>query len=457
MVGRVLFFLFLGPFGAAQGFLVGHNPNCPSLALKASFTPSSGTDSLLGNPLAPRRHNGYAHLDSVDDDGGSDVTPISNDNPASVEIADSTLFEEEPQVPEMFASDGYPFALMMQGSGPYIAAHAGQTAVFHLPGDLLHGQFADSIINDIALARVLGMKIVLVVGSSYDTDICDMDFDNPSQCHNALTVTDEATLRLLEESAGYLRTEVERKLNRCVKMQGGVSLHGVAGFVVSGNFYTAQKFGLVQGKEIDCEQDFEFAGFTSSVSTNAIRKVLNNNDIVLLTTVGTTRLGDLVNVNGYHLAAATASALDAYKLVYFANEGSVLCDRDGKDGRKVIQELPLSFAQAITRYYGVDVHRAGFATFEDARLKLDPRSVELLLHLAWASWAVEEGVTRAHIVNPTDGALLEELFTSKNGANTCLYHDRELEQNEEDILEAHDWDSFFESAVRKGQRVAKFG
>jgi hypothetical protein len=44
----------------------------------------------------------------------------------------------------------------------------------------------------------------------------------------------------------------------------------------------------------------------------------------------------------------------------------------------------------------------------------------------------KHGVTRAHIVNPTDGALLEELFTSKNGANTCIFHDKELLYLEDD-------------------------
>lgn len=379
---------------------------------------------------------------------GSEMTPIDNDDPASVEIADSTLFEESPLVSEEAALEEYPFALMMQGSAPYIASHAGEIAVFHIPGELLDTKAGDSILSDIALARVLGMKVVLVVGSVFDADRCELDFDNPAECANALTVTNEETLRLLEESAGYLRTEVERKINRCVKLQGGGLVQGSSGFVVSGTFYTAQKYGMVRG------QDFEFTGFTSAVNTKSIRTVLNDDDIVLLTTVGSTRMGDLVNVNGYHLAAAAAASLKAYKLVYFANEGSVLCQKGDKS---VVQEIPLSFAEKVNSYHGVKVHKAGFATFDNARKKLGPRGVELLLHLGWASWALQEGVNRAHIVNPTDGALLEELFTSKNGANTCVYHDEELEEEEDVFLAEEGWDSYFESLTKKGQRVAKFG
>mmetsp|Transcript_16933 Transcript_16933/g.22057 ORF Transcript_16933/g.22057 Transcript_16933/m.22057 type:complete len:95 (-) Transcript_16933:526-810(-) len=94
------------------------------------------------------------------------------------------------------------------------------------------------------------MKIVLVVGSIFDVDACDMDFDDPIECQNGLTVTDETTFRRLEESAGYLRTEVERKVNRCVRMNDrwGLDLmQDSNGFVVSGNFYTVQKYGLIRG------------------------------------------------------------------------------------------------------------------------------------------------------------------------------------------------------------------
>jgi hypothetical protein len=58
--------------------------------------------------------------------------------------------------------------------------------------------------------------------------------------------------------------------------------------------------------------------------------------------------------------------------------------------------------------------------------------------LAWAVWALQQKntVARAHIVNPSDGALLEELFTSsKNGLNTCVYHDDKGTEQEETIAQ----------------------
>jgi amino-acid N-acetyltransferase len=349
----------------------------------------------------------------------------------------------------------YPFALMLHNSAPYIASHSGQTAVFHIPGEcVVNGQH--KLFSDIALAHLLGMKIVIVVGNrrSKDGESCDVvavggdgggthaTRTTSIECQNTLRPTTSAALRQLEEEAGFLRVEVERKLNRYLKLNGVVSTHGEEGNVVSGsNFYTARHYrqhqlqqqmggdnGIVGDGDI---MDLENSGFVSSVHASGIQHRLDNQDIVLLTTIGVSALGDLVHVNGYHLAACVASSIDAYKLVYLSSTGTVL-----KTQNSLVQELPLSFAQELAAHHDVKVHNSGYATFDKAHRRLqDPGAVELLLHLAWASWALERGVTRAHIVNPGDGAVLEELFTSKNGVNTCLYHD---EEDNDDPLSGED-------------------
>lgn len=277
-------------------------------------------------------------------------------------------------------------------------------------------------------------------------------------------------MRSVEEEAGYLRTEIERKLNRCLRAHGGTAHSSDGdptaappnGNVVSGNFYTAQRFGEIRG------EDFQYTGFAAETHTENIHQVLNSNDVVLLSTVGLSPMGELVNVNGYHLAATVAASLKASKLIYHSNNScllKLLSKDEGSDDQKqqqppIIQELPMSLAQAITNYHNVKCHNTGFATFQKAQRNLPPAAVELLLHLGWASWAVDRGVGRSHIVNPGDGALLEELFTSKNGANTCLFHDNELEDDaspSEGDIDLEDFDDFFNSALENGQRVAFFG
>jgi len=372
-------------------------------------------------------------------------------DPSALEIEDSKPYEEEIiDKEEMEAAGAYPISLMMQDCAPFIAAHAGETVVFHVPGEILaDSKKSQQLLSDIVIAYLLGMKIVLVVGTGSDS--CSLDFKRPHECHNALKVVNEKTLRAFEEEAGFLRTEIERKINRCMHQQGNG--HKLEGNVVSGNFFTARHYGRIRG------QDFEYAGYVSEVHTDNIQNVLKNGDIVLLSTLGLCRSGDLASVNGYHLAASVAASLGAHKIVFLANEGSILHKKGGGQD-DIVQALPLSFAEEIIDYYGVKVHSKGFANFDDARIDLAPRGVELLLHLGWSSWALENGVTRAHIVNPTDGALLEELFTTKNGANTCLFHDDEVD-DADDAIDDDEWDNFFQSAkaskLTKNGVVARFG
>jgi acetylglutamate kinase len=387
----------------------------------------------------------------------------------------------------------YPFAAMMQGSGPYIANHAGKIAVFHLPGDIFESttttskHYCDALLQDIALCWLLDMKIIIVVAVQYSTVHTSSSSSSSAssttsndaatatttattagtaasthmlahECHNTLKVTSQSTLRLVEEEAGFLRTELERKLNRCLRAHNGLGDHNTncpsEGNVVSGNFYTAHRFGVVRGKE------YEYTGYASETHTKNIRQVLDNNDIVLLSTIGLSAMGELVNVNGYHLAATVAASLQASKVIYIASQGSVLCS---KKDRTPIQELPVSFAESITAYHQVTCSNMGFATFQNAKEQLqDSSAVELLLHMAWSCWSVKNGTRRAHICNPSDGSVLEELFTAKNGANTCIYHDSEIaslidsQQNVEDQTSQKDWDDFFASASAQGQTVEYF-
>lgn len=417
-----------------------------------------------GTPRRRGRNHHHLHINNLQ-------TPKSS-NPADVEFVQRraptesdqmNLLDIDPDTKQLHALDThqqkntdlsvlesshYPFAAMMQGSGPYIASHAGKIAVFHVPGDQIE---KDHILDDMALCWLLGMKIVIVTAARClvgESNKCQLEY--PHEYHNALKVVDRDTLVQVEEEAGYLRTELERKLNRCLRAHGGSTpANGKApleGNVVSGNFYTAQKFKKQRG------EDFGYSGSVSEIHTENIKKVLQHNDVVVLTTVGMSHEGELVKVNGYHLAASVASALQASKLIYMANLGCVMVHHNGK--KTPIQELPLSFAKSITQFRGVTCHNPGFATFQAAKSKLPAPAVELLLHLGWSAWAVERGVQRAHIVNPGDGALLEELYTSKNGANTCLYHDDEHVGDAAEEDDDEEWEAFFREAAEQGQSMA---
>jgi len=366
-------------------------------------------------------------LADIEDLWSSPTTTYSVEELEAVEFVSARNMEKPPACDDY--NSIYPFAGMLRNSARYIADHSQRTAVFNIPGDILDTkQVFSDLMGDIALSWMLGLKIVLVVGCRFDIDCCNLGFDNSHECHNSLRHMDDAQLRKVEEEAGFVRFEVERTLNRHLRLHGGMSMSSTCtmrddapalnGNVVGGTFYTARPFGVVE------EEEYRNTGYPTKVYTERIQQSLEDNDIVLLSTVGTTHKGDCVHVNGQHLAATVAAALQANKLVYLSQNDAVL--KKQKDSVKSMQEVPLQFAQALLQHYHVRVNPAGLASF--GKSNLEPDATELLLYLAWSSWALEQGVNRAHMVNPySDGSLLEEIFSSKEGLNTCLYHENEAE------------------------------
>ncbi|CAB9518189.1 Amino-acid acetyltransferase [Seminavis robusta] len=313
---------------------------------------------------------------------------------------------------------GLPFVSMFRGSANYIANHRNTLAVYHIPGGLLDlpdpTVFRD-LTNDIALTWLLGMKIVLVVG-------CRRQIEKriPKRTRFfGIPVTDAETLRVVKEEAGYVRFEVERQLARSLRMQGGNNDNNtgaksdhVDGNVVSGNFYSAQPFGVLDGI------DYKYTGFVRKVEVEKIRQLHAGRDICLLTTLGVSPSGEVFNVNSEALAATVAGALDASKVIYFTEQEMEL--RHKVHGNK-IQNLRLSDARNLMKHNDVTIHKRGFVTVGERSDELLPET-DMLIKIGWATMALEQGVKRAHIISPKFGAVLQELYT-RDGSGALISRD----------------------------------
>ena len=312
---------------------------------------------------------------------------------------------------------------------------------------------------------------------------------------HGLRVTDGPTLRIVKEEAGYVRFEVERQLARSLRLQGsGSSVTSAtassgssktsgsnnnnngnsngkgyfAGNVVSGNFYSAQPFGILDGV------DYQYTGFVRRVETEKIRKLHEQRDICLLTTLGVSPSGEVFNVNSESLAATVAGAMEASKVVYFTETETDLLH--AVHGNK-IQNLRLSDARHFLQYHGLQFHRKGFVMYDASstrnstttatttttistspvedtsghdkdELSQSPRQqqlnqqiqnehttttdkdtdiyyhaqMDMLYKTGWCTEAIRAGVKRAHIISPQHGALLQELYT-RDGSGTLISAD----------------------------------
>ena len=317
-------------------------------------------------------------------------SPISK---TSDKIATSVVVtgEPAPQLPRrQRLSSQDRFIDWFQSVAPYIHAFRGKTFVIAFGGEVVaDGRFFD-LTHDLNLLAALGVKLVLVHGARPQIEAKLKERRRRSRFHKGLRVTDDLALACAKEASGRLRVEIEALLSM------GLPNSPMAGAdirVASGNFITAKPIGVVEGV------DFMHTGEVRKVDAHAIQKRLVDNELVLLSPLGYSPTGEVFNLALEDVAASTAIALKAEKLIF-------LMDTVGVTGRRgeLLRELTVKQAGAL-------LARAG------------QPDTDVRLYLPWAVRACQQGVWRAHLVSGhIDDGLLLELFTHK-GVGTMLTPD----------------------------------
>jgi len=283
------------------------------------------------------------------------------------------------------------FATQFRNSAPYINAFRGRSFVIVFSGDALKADDFDTLAHDFALLQCLGIKLVLVFGARPQIDARLQQLGLKTQLHKNIRITDEASLQCVKEVVGSVRTEIEALLSMGLTNS---PMAGVRLRVTSGNFVTAKPYGIRDGI------DYLYTGEIRRIDTSAINRQLDDGAIVLLSPLGYSPTGEIFNVTAESVATATATALNAHKLIYLT-EGLEFTDKDGQ----VIHELSVHDAQRLAQ----------------SKPKLD----EDVQHILDSAIQVcQYGVKRVHIINrKLQGALLQELFT-RDGIGTLISADR---------------------------------
>jgi amino-acid N-acetyltransferase len=277
-----------------------------------------------------------------------------------------------------------------QSVAPYIHAFRGKIFVIGFGGEVVaDGRFFD-LTHDLNLLAALGVQLVLVHGARPQIETRLKELGHKSRFHDGLRVTDDVALGVAKEASGRLRVEIEALLSM------GLPNSPMAGAdirVASGNFITAKPIGVLSGT------DLMHTGEVRKVDATAIRRRLADNELVLLSPLGYSPTGEVFNVALEDVAASTAMALGAEKLIF-------MMDTPGVTGRRSELLREITVKQAKAR-----IARAGAA------------HTDVGVYLPAAVRACEGGVKRAHLISGhIDDALLLELFTHK-GVGTLLTPD----------------------------------
>ena len=289
------------------------------------------------------------------------------------------------QTDQKFAS-GWPIDWLRRIS-PYINTHRGKTFVVWFSGDMLESAEFTSLIHDLTLLSHLGVKLVLAHGmrTQLDTELARRNIttqfgpapqNTQSRNTQSQRITSTESLAAITSVAGDIRCRLESSFSTGLPDS---PMSGAQITLACGNFIVAKPYGVRNGI------DYRHTGEIRKLRVQKIRTLLNAEMVVLLTPVGYSPTGEMLNLLSEDVAMQAAIALGADKLIYLhSNADSItgnlreLSATDQRNPSNLFTENSESLRSVVER----------------------------------SKIACRHGVDRCHIVDANrDDALLQELFT----------------------------------------------
>jgi acetylglutamate kinase len=284
---------------------------------------------------------------------------------------------------------------------PWLEAFHGQTVVIKFGGHAMADEaLRMAFAQDVVFLRYAGLRPVVVHGGGPQIS-AHLD-------RLGVATSFTAGLRVTTpEAMDVVRMVLTGQVNRDVV--GLINRYGPFAVGMSGedaNLLTAtRRHVIVDGEPVD----IGMVGKIDSVNPGAVRALLDDGRVPVISSVARSEGGEVYNVNADTAAAAVAVALDAAKLVVLTDvaglyadwPGSAVADGADADG-EVISQLTASSLEAM----------------------LPGLSEGMIPKMEACLLAVRGGVPRAHVL---DGrlphAILLEIFTD-SGIGTMVLPDR---------------------------------
>ncbi len=270
---------------------------------------------------------------------------------------------------------------------PFIQQFNDKAVVIKYGGSFMYDEdIKQSIMDDIALMKIVGLRPIIVHGGGKDISKMLNDLDIRTEFIDGHRVTNDETVDVAEMVlAGKINKEIVQLLE-----DRGIEAVGISG-----------KDGrtLKVNKKLINNLDIGFVGDVKEVNTDLI-KILEQNDFIpVIAPIGFDEDGQTYNINADHAAYAIAKALKAEKLIYLTDTDGVYYDPNDPD--TVIRRLN---SQSVPDLIEKGVISGGM-------IPKVQNSVD----------AINNGVNSVHIL---DGkilhSLLLELFTTA-GCGTLIY------------------------------------
>ena len=208
---------------------------------------------------------------------------------------------------------------------PYIQSYNDKIIVVKYGGNaMINEELKDSVIHDIVLLNLIGVKVVLVHGGGPEISEMLKRVGKESKFINGLRYTDEETVEIVRM---VLAGKINKSLVNLIEILGGKAI-GLCG---------------IDGHMLKCEmadENLGYVGKITEVNTKIITDTLAAGYIPIVSTVGCDDEGKIYNVNADTAAAALAGALNAESLILMTDTKGVLKDKD--DESSLIEKISVS-------------------------------------------------------------------------------------------------------------------
>jgi acetylglutamate kinase len=267
---------------------------------------------------------------------------------------------------------------------PYIREFSGKTVVIKYGGHAMeNAELAELFATDVVLMRLVGMNPVVVHGGGPQITDLMRRLGKEPEFVDGRRVTDAETVDIVRMAlVGKVNREIVAMVNRLGSYAVGMS---------------GEDAGLIRVDQRDPR--LGFVGDVRSIDPTMVLRLLREELIPVIATIGVDDAGQAYNINADTVAGAIAEALEAEKLVYLTDVAGVY--GDWPDESSLISRVDVD---------GVE------------KLIADGKASEgMIPKLESCVSALRNGVRRAHIL---DGrlphALLLEFFT-REGVGTMVH------------------------------------
>lgn len=213
---------------------------------------------------------------------------------------------------------------------PYIQKYYGKVVVIKYGGNAMtDDKLKLEVMEDIALLRLVGVKVVLVHGGGPEISGMMTRLGKKTEFIDGLRVTDRETVDIVQM---VLAGKVNKSLVAMLE-QLGTAAAGISG---------------MDGKLIEAEMRDERLGYVGNIkkiNIGIVNDLLENNYIPVISTLGFDKSGNIYNINGDTAAAYIAGAVGAKRLILMTDIAGVMLDKD--DPSTLIRNMTISDAHKL--------------------------------------------------------------------------------------------------------------